>query len=869
MRIYLLLTLFLCGSAIAIAQESAKAILAKQSPLLRIQTRPYSQESLYWIVCTDLPRFKNYLAHHGLQERIRQEYTPVRLLAIYCSRRILDSLLLPLPDVVFADLPRTPREELIINNHDLSSNQINLIHSHFPTLDGQGLTVSVKENKPDTTDIDLKGRYITTPLASPNISQHAGIMSTIISGAGNSDLTATGAARASSLTSSNFASLLPDANQAYQQYQIAVQNHSYGTGIEYYYGADAAAYDASCVDNPTLLHIFSAGNAGNQTSTIGAYAGIPGYANLTGSFKMAKNILTVGAANKLLAPEVLGSKGPGYDGRVKPELVAFGEDGSSGAAAITSGTTLLLQQAYRSIHGQLPLATVIKAVLLNSADDAGTPGIDYQTGYGNLNAWAALQAIQQGRVTTGVVSEANSHTTPLTLPAGIHQLKVTLCWNDPPATPNAAKALVHDLDLSIVNTTTGQVWLPWVLNHTAHPDSLAKLPVRSRDSLNNQEQVTIEQPLPGNYQINVRGHQLDEAIQSFSLSWQLDTVNKFQWYYPAKGDLLPSGEANILRWKSTLTGTASIAYTTDGIRWHPIETQVDLARGYFQWLPPDTLASALLRMTTAQQAFPTDTFLLTNQLKATTGFNCPDSFLLSWNRPAGIPQFSVFVLGEKYLRLLTTTTDTNLILSKATNQAVHYTVAPMLPNGAYGRKAYTFNYEAQGVGCYIKQFLADQVDHSSRLSIELGTFYGIQTLTLEKKGASGYTDLQIVTPVNQLQYTLTDPVLTRGLNSYRLKIRRTDGVEIYSQPETVYHFQDAAYLVFPNPAAAAGYLQVLSAEPGSGSIVLYNAIGQQVLQYKLLNLHEQISLQRLQRGLYIYQIRQAGNKVQTGKLVIN
>ena len=59
---------------------------------------------------------------------------------------------------------------------------------------------------------------------------------------------------------------------------------------------------------------------------------------------MAKNILTVGATDSFSIVAALSSKGPAHDGRVKPELVAFGEDGSSGAAALVSGTSLLLQQ---------------------------------------------------------------------------------------------------------------------------------------------------------------------------------------------------------------------------------------------------------------------------------------------------------------------------------------------------------------------------------------------------------------------------------------------------------------------------------------------------------------------------------------------
>lgn len=871
MRTYLLLvTLFLCGSGPLVAQPGPKAVTGKLSPMLSTRSIAAQQDTLFYIACTDLSRFKDLLARHGLLSGIRQEYTATRLVAIRCSRRQLDSLLLPSPLVLFADRYRRPREEQLINNYDMASNQVNLVHSLYPALDGRGLVVSIKENTPDTTDIDLRGRYLSTRLAARTVSQHASAMSTLIAGAGNSDLSGTGAARAAVLTASDFASLLPDADADYRQYAVTAQNHSYGTGIENYYGADAAAYDASSLANPSLLHVFSAGNAGGQASPTGTYAGLPGYANLTGSFKMAKNILTVGAVNRLLEPEALGSKGPAYDGRVKPELVAFGEDGSSGAAAITTGTTLLVQQAFRDLTGNLPPAVLTKAILLNTAEDAGRPGIDYQTGYGSVNAYGAISAVQQDRYTTGTIGQGQVYTVPLSLAAGISRLKVTLCWYDPPAGPNAPKALVNDLDLSLINTSTGEVWLPWVLNPAAHPDSLDKAPVRARDSLNNNEQVSLDLPAPGNYQVRVQGHSLPGGAQSFALCWQPDTAGRLQWQYPARGDLIHGGAANVLRWKSTFdkAATARIEYTVDGNHWRLIDDHIDPATGHYTWQAPDTLTAAVLRMLVDQQVYQTDTCIIATRPTATTGFNCADSFLLGWSRPPGIARFQVYVLGEKYLEPLTVTSDTQIVLGKPAHPALYYAVAPLLPQGLSGMRSLTFNYMEQGVDCYIKRFLADRAESSSRLSIELGTLYALRSLTVQKKGAGDYADLQSVNPVSQLNYQLTDATLSRGLNTYRLKLLRTDGSVIYSQPETVYNFQEAGYIVFPNPINAGAQLQVIAAEPGAGSIRLFNALGQPVLDKPLVNLHEQISLRQLQRGVYFYQIRQAGTPVQTGSLVI-
>ena len=74
---------------------------------------------------------------------------------------------------------------------------------------------------------------------------HASQMATMIGGGGNSSDFSLGPAWGASLSSSSFETLLPDPIESYVQLNVSVQNHSYGTAIENYYGADAASYDAS------------------------------------------------------------------------------------------------------------------------------------------------------------------------------------------------------------------------------------------------------------------------------------------------------------------------------------------------------------------------------------------------------------------------------------------------------------------------------------------------------------------------------------------------------------------------------------------------------------------------------------------------
>jgi hypothetical protein len=59
----------------------------------------------------------------------------------------------------------------------------------------------------------------------------------------------------------------------------------------------------------------------------------PAFANLTGNFKMAKNVLTIAAIDSTDEIPDLSSAGPVYDGRLAPQLTAPGPNGTSDAAA--------------------------------------------------------------------------------------------------------------------------------------------------------------------------------------------------------------------------------------------------------------------------------------------------------------------------------------------------------------------------------------------------------------------------------------------------------------------------------------------------------------------------------------------------------
>jgi len=771
--------------------------------------------------------------------------------------------------IFISEYNRQPKEELQINSLDLSANKINLLHSKLPALNGSGLTVSIKENKPDTTDIDLAGRYIPNALSSTNISSHASTMATMAAGAGNSYYLGKGVAVAAAITSSNFSNLLPDASLNYTQHNITVQNHSYGVGIENFYGADAAAFDASAITNDKLVFVFSAGNSGTATTTTGNYAGIAGVANLTGSFKMAKNIITVGAIDSLGNVVGPSSKGPAYDGRIKPEMVAYGEDGSSGAAALVSGTALVLQQAYKNnTAGALPSSALVKAVLLNSCDDVAANGIDFTSGFGSLNAYKAAEGMSTQKYFTGAVSNNSAQTFTIAIPPNISKAKCTLVWNDAPANANDFKAVKNDLDLQLKSTASSQVWLPWVLNSFAHKDSLSLLPVRKRDSLNTIEQVSIDNPVAGNYTVTVNGFNVSTGSQPFAIAYQFDTANVFQWTFPTATDNIFPAAANVIRWADTYGNvSASLHYSiNNGISWQPVAGTINLGAKYFRWTAPDTTAIALLRMTIGSQQFTSDPFSISAKPALSIGFNCADSVLLYWSKNKGISNYQLYGMGTKYLQPVSSVADTQYIFDKYTLPYTIFAVAPII-NSQPGVKSYATDYATQGVDCYVKNLLADLVNNTGIIQLSIGTTYQIKKIVFEKNKGGNFSSISEFSNINGLNYTATDINLQKGINSYRVAIYLMNGKIIYSDIVSVIYFYDSEVLIYPNPVLQNSTITLQLKALKNQVVTITDAAGRKVWQKKLSSTVYSFPA-FFAKGFYIISILEEDNTQQCVKLLI-
>lgn len=439
-------------------------------------------------------------------------------------------------------------------------------------LRGQGIKIGVGDGGRPSSHIDLSGQ--TDVRISDNIEEsgHATHVTGTIVGRGTLSFGGIGMASGASVISNFYDDIINNA-PSYMAEGLTLTNNSYSpTSIPFgsYTQTESAFIDKQLRENPDLLHMFSAGNNGWQFDQFGGAE--HKFATVSGGFNSSKNALTVANETTLSDVGVTSSKGPTGDGRIKPEISAYGASvystwldngykgvtGTSMSTPTVTGAMALASQKYKQQHGTTPPGALLKAVLCNSAEDGGNPGPDYKFGFGSLNIIRALRTIEnedyfQSSINNGATSIHN-----ITVPAGVSQLKVLLYWADREAAPGAGQALVNNLDLTIDGP--GGNYLPWVLD-AANPDNNATTGV---DNLNNIEQITIYNPSAGSYGLNVAGTDIPFGPQDYYLIYEF-VVPEIQLLYPIGGETLIPGGTERIRWRSSgISGSLDIELSTDG-----------------------------------------------------------------------------------------------------------------------------------------------------------------------------------------------------------------------------------------------------------------------------------------------------------------
>ncbi|WP_460612889.1 S8 family serine peptidase [Hymenobacter seoulensis] len=866
LRLFLVLLSSSVGIAVSWGQSKPALLKARLAPGLELARAARTLR----VSVRDQAAFRQWLTQKYPQATVVAEPGHPNLLRVQGATA---SALAACPTVTFVEAAdRVAQPERQLNGADLTLNKVSTTHARYPQLTGKGLTVSVKEDPFDIEDIDFKGRLVNPDPQAKLLNSHATMMATLIAGGGNSSPNGKGGAWQARIAQSSYDNLLPDDGATLAAQGVSVQNHSYGVSVENFYGLEARAYDQQVRQYPALLHVFSSGNSGTQPAAAGPYAALSGVANLTGQFKNSKNTLSVGATDALGQVVPLSSRGPAADGRVKPELVAFGDGGTSDAAALVSGISLLVQQAYRDQRGTVPSASLVKAALLNAADDTGRPNVDFVAGYGQADALGAVQAILENRYAEATATQNQERVFMITVPAGTHRLKATLAWTDPEAAPDASPTLINDLDLKLTNTATNQQWLPWTLSTFPHLDSLA-LPARRRPNhLDNTEQITLDLPAAGTYELRVRGFGVPQGPQAFSLVYEFESG--LTWVHPSEARNVRAAESAWLRWQWAGPATAArLEYRlVNQATWTTLSPSVNLQEQSFRWAVPEAVEGmAQVRLLTGAGAVASDTFFIARPLALNVAYTCPDETLLTWAKVPGATQYQVYVLGATNLQPFRLLPDTALFLTAAQAAAQYYAVAPV-SGGRVGERGSISNVTQEAYGCYIRSFLPQQlVTDTVRFNLNLGTTYQLRAVVLERRNADGsFQPVQTQRLIAGTSLVLTDPAPVPGRSEYRASVVLASNRTFYSQTEEVYFIRNTADVqVYPVPVTSGEPLNLVGPRDQPLHVRLFDMTGR--LQRDVLTeigTIQPLDTHGLQPGTYLLRISTPGGREVTRRVVI-
>ncbi|MBD1557816.1 S8 family serine peptidase [Vibrio sp. S9_S30] len=311
---------------------------------------------------------------------------------------------------------------------------------------------------------------------------------------------------------------------------ISTQNFSWGYSaggnnkdeeVQGLYQKISHIYDDITHANSNLLVAIASGNESGYVASDGA----------------SKNILSVG--NAQIAGEGFtiwhdSNVGPTRDGRIKPELVAFGTDiwgstfykedyaksmGTSHAVPFVSSASALVKEYSKELyHSEINSATV-RALLVHSASAQETQGPKYQSGYGLLNTHRAMQILHDTQSGHSIIIEQKDMGDAFELNVtsnGNQPIRATLAWVDPAGPVQAPgethSVLVNDLDITIIDPD-GNAHYPWVLN----PYNETAPAHRARNSRDTLEHVFIQNPVEGEYTIRLNQRLTEGEFQPFSL----------------------------------------------------------------------------------------------------------------------------------------------------------------------------------------------------------------------------------------------------------------------------------------------------------------------------------------------------------------
>ncbi|QNL21923.1 S8 family serine peptidase [Hyphobacterium sp. CCMP332] len=561
------------------------------------------------------------------------------------------------------------------------SNTINTSYLGGKKYDGSGVSVMMQDDGGIGPHIDFKGR-VDQSLASITGSNgdHGDHVAGTFMGSGNLDPLGAG------MAPGVFGHIAGNLNSNYNfvpglftNDSVVITTKSYSNGCNAGYTTLTEQLDNQVVTYDPLVHVFSAGNSNGSNCGYGAGSQ---WGNITGGHKVGKNVITVANLNFTDNISSSSSRGPAADGRIKPDISAKGSSVystienydyglKSGTSMSCPGVTGILAQLYHAYRdhngGANPNSALMKAIALNTAEDLGNPGPDYIFGWGRINAKEAYKVIENKNYLDSVISNGDSVSHILNIPNNVSRVKIMLYWKDPAASVSSVFDLVNDLDLKVTDPGAS-LHLPLVLDPTPNSTSLNFPATPGIDNLNNMEQVVIDQPSTGSYEIKINGTMVPQGPQEYYIVYRYE-FDEIDLTYPIGGEPISPGENQVIRWDAFGNSLPfSLDYSLDsGQSWTNITSNVSATLRYFSWNVPNNISTnkGLVRISRGTQTDVSEsTFSILGVPSNLDVFSsCTDSAALSWQAVANADGYEVRKLGNQYMDSVEFTTSTSTYIN--------------------------------------------------------------------------------------------------------------------------------------------------------------------------------------------------------------
>ena len=310
---------------------------------------------------------------------------------------------------------------------------------------------------------------------------------------------------------------------------------------------------------------------------------------------------------------------------------------------------------------------------------------------GALQTHIEAKVIENSNYLNSNISQGGVNNHTLNVPNGVSQVKIMIYWHDKEGNSSASTSLVNDLNFSITSPN-GNNFLPYVLNPTPSSSVLNQNATNGVDNLNNMEQIVIDNPIIGDYDIQVNGWAVPYGPQEYFICYEF-IDNNVEITHPIGGESMVPGEYAVIRWDAIDNGqNFTVEYSSNnGSSWSTLNNNISSDLNHYVWQVPNNINNqSKVRVSRGSSSSSShETFTIIDvPSNLSVYWPCPDSIYVSWNSVSGATSYEISMLGQKYMDSIYTTnlTSTWLINPNPSVTDSWFSVKSIL-NGGKGRRA--------------------------------------------------------------------------------------------------------------------------------------------------------------------------------------